>query len=77
MNYQEDVESDIFQQEHHKTEKVQQEHHTCEFMAGISSCKLYVYQPFFHFTYYKCNLNQLTSELCIIFVMFIEKKIFI
>ena len=27
MNYQEDVEPNMFQQEHHKSEKIQQEHH--------------------------------------------------
>ena len=27
MNYQEDVEPNMFQQEHHKSEKIQQEHY--------------------------------------------------
>jgi hypothetical protein len=52
MNYQEDVEPDMFQQEHHKTEKIQLEHHKtechlCEVIAGISFCKLNIYQSFF------------------------------
>jgi hypothetical protein len=51
-NYQEYVEPDMFQQEHHKTEEIQQEHHKteyhlCEVMTGISFRKLNIYQPFF------------------------------
>ena len=38
-------------QEHYKTKMIQQEHHKteyhlCEVMAGISFCKLNIYQPF-------------------------------
>jgi hypothetical protein len=39
-------------QEHYKTKMIQQEHHKteyhlCEVMAGISFCKLNIYQPFY------------------------------
>jgi hypothetical protein len=39
-------------QEHYKTKMIQQEHqkteyHLCEVMAGISFCKLNIYQPFY------------------------------
>jgi hypothetical protein len=51
MNYQEDFEPDMLKQEHYKTKMIQQEHHKteynlCEVMAGISFCKLNIYQPF-------------------------------
>jgi hypothetical protein len=80
-NYKEDVEPDLFQQEHHKTEKIQQEHHKteyhlCEVMAGISFCKLNIYKPFFHLTYYKSNLDHLTSQLCTIYICDVYKKIY-
>ena len=39
-------------QEHYKTKMIQQErhktqYHLCEVMAGISFCKLNIYQPFY------------------------------
>jgi hypothetical protein len=71
MSYQENVQPDVFQQEHHKTE-----HQLCEFIAGISFCKLNIYQPFFQMTYYKSNLDHLTSQPCIIYICDVYGKIY-
>jgi hypothetical protein len=72
MNYQEDVEPDMFQREHHKTK-----YHLVKLWPELVSSSWIYISFFFHLTYYKSNLDHLTSQPCIIYICDVYRKKYI